>query len=755
MSENEKDEKANKEQETRANRRKAKALPRRGSAGAGNASSRDDGANTRFLAVCKEIRELTDTSGRNVIRIADLMIEAKKAYERKTGTGHGKRRKSEDVPSFGEAVARATGLDPSLIRRYCRIAALDAASKAPIAKIPKLAGNLTLLYVLVGLDAEVRHEAIDAFESGGKSAMEAAIERADAAAQESDVLRVQAAADPDLGRFLTEINDPTTALGALPATYQIAAMKNAPAFLSRFQTVDDVRRAAAALEQPLKRRRKKTTRGRSKMTSGPESTDATIPVKDGVGEGLFLGVHVRVVVLADSVRLTVLGATRQEDESGTPASDAVSLPTVSEPSPSTPSSPFARAPDAEASPSTGQVKPTETAFTAPRPKSVSVVLAPGGLTTAHKRLASLHSARTTAAHLIVTRDACAVRWQRGDLITEARLAVERIEGEGALALPVRSAGVLSLGPASGSIRATDDGGAAILSIDTPVGTLTEPSTWVDGLGTLRMPSVATQVPAGVLKETLAVTTSFTRAAGGEGKRAAVFTLGNGAVSACDGRRGVHLSCKALTFEEMTCPSEFTSAFGSFLATTRTVTVGFNDGRNVVADADGNAMAWPASSVAAPVLKGRRASKPECVLSLSPNNLALAAMYTMASVDVRRATFMLVLDDGTLHLTGETADARIASGRFPVTTIGAATAGAWSVQIKDLLALVKDCKAPCVEFRIAQARIDDEGTFLIWTVEHFRLSDNGTMVKRGGHECVVTRFMPTETLLHEHGGPSAT
>lgn len=133
----------------------------------------------RFDSMCDEVRTWTLQICRNVIRIAEHLCRMKPIYEAMTGTGWGKRRRSEDIRSFDEEVARRTGVDPSLIRRYCRVGQLDAESRHRIEGNLELEGNLTLLYRLVRLEVETRHRALEAYDRDGRRGLDLVLGEAD------------------------------------------------------------------------------------------------------------------------------------------------------------------------------------------------------------------------------------------------------------------------------------------------------------------------------------------------------------------------------------------------------------------------------------------------------------------------------------------------------------------------------------------------------------------------------------------------
>jgi hypothetical protein len=129
---------------------------------------RPDELDVRFHCMCDEVRSWTLEISRNVRRIAARLLEMKGIHETITGTGWGKRRKGRDVRSFDEEVAHRTGLDRSLIRRYCRIAQLDPGTSRRIDAKPDVASNLTLLYRLVQTDEATRQKALDAHDKDGR-----------------------------------------------------------------------------------------------------------------------------------------------------------------------------------------------------------------------------------------------------------------------------------------------------------------------------------------------------------------------------------------------------------------------------------------------------------------------------------------------------------------------------------------------------------------------------------------------------------
>jgi hypothetical protein len=137
----------------------------------------------RFDRMCNDIHDWNAQISRNVVRIATHLLAMKPLYERMTGTGWGKRR-SAGRHSFDEEVARRSGVDRSLIRRYCRIGQLDPRTTSRIEGKRDLEGNLTVLYRLVQADEETRQRALDAYDKEGRPALDRALREARAAAAE-------------------------------------------------------------------------------------------------------------------------------------------------------------------------------------------------------------------------------------------------------------------------------------------------------------------------------------------------------------------------------------------------------------------------------------------------------------------------------------------------------------------------------------------------------------------------------------------
>ena len=132
----------------------------------------------RFEGMCTEVRNKALSITRNVRQLACHLQEMKIIHEALTGTGWGKRRKNDSILSFDEEVAARTGVERSLIRRYCRIAQLDARTNDRVDEKPEIAGNLTLLYKLAQVNEDSRHQALDAYERDGRRSMDAVMRNA-------------------------------------------------------------------------------------------------------------------------------------------------------------------------------------------------------------------------------------------------------------------------------------------------------------------------------------------------------------------------------------------------------------------------------------------------------------------------------------------------------------------------------------------------------------------------------------------------
>jgi hypothetical protein len=138
----------------------------------GAAASGGEELQRRFDSMCNDVRVWTLEIFRNIKRVADHLCEMKRLHEALTGTGWGKRRRSGAVAAFDEEVARRTGVDRSLIRRYCRVGQLDPETSRRIDRAPEIVGNLTLLYRLVQVDPATRHRALDAYAQQGRPALD-------------------------------------------------------------------------------------------------------------------------------------------------------------------------------------------------------------------------------------------------------------------------------------------------------------------------------------------------------------------------------------------------------------------------------------------------------------------------------------------------------------------------------------------------------------------------------------------------------
>lgn len=193
-----------------------------------------------FRGLCALVRSRIESLEDHVVMswlsIADLLADAKAAYERETGTGMGKRNPKK-IPSFVMAVAAEIERTPSTVQNYVKLAELDPAIRSEIAKRPAVARDLSMLLSLArATDATARERALKAFDEGGKKAAREALA--------ASPLFEAAEADPKLAAVLKDVRDPTAFLGGLDNSYATPnELKAAHPVLGEFATIGDIRKA--------------------------------------------------------------------------------------------------------------------------------------------------------------------------------------------------------------------------------------------------------------------------------------------------------------------------------------------------------------------------------------------------------------------------------------------------------------------------------------------------------------------------------
>lgn len=193
-----------------------------------------------FRGLCALVRSRIESLEDHVVMswlsIADLLADAKAAYERETGTGMGKRNPKK-IPSFVMAVAAEIERTPSTVQNYVKLAELDPAIRSEIAKRPAVARDLSMLLSLArATDATARERALKAFDEGGKKAAREALA--------GSPLFEAAEADPKLAAVLKDVRDPTALLGGLDNSYATPnELKAAHPVLGEFATIGDIRKA--------------------------------------------------------------------------------------------------------------------------------------------------------------------------------------------------------------------------------------------------------------------------------------------------------------------------------------------------------------------------------------------------------------------------------------------------------------------------------------------------------------------------------
>ena len=117
--------------------------------------------------------KLEQIMGHQHLLVADLILQAKEAYEKETGVGRGKRNPAK-LPDFPTALGTAIGKEETWVRRYITIARLDDGTRKRISGNRKLCDTQSLLLQLARLDEpERRLAAIEVYERGGRTAFDA------------------------------------------------------------------------------------------------------------------------------------------------------------------------------------------------------------------------------------------------------------------------------------------------------------------------------------------------------------------------------------------------------------------------------------------------------------------------------------------------------------------------------------------------------------------------------------------------------
>lgn len=135
---------------------------------------------------------------RHLLPVADKLVQAKEAYERETGTGHGKRNPEGHLP-FRVVAARALERSESFVERLVQLSRLDPSTRELAAENAKLVDNQGALLALAREPSlERRRLAVEAFATGGRAALGRVL---DALVEPVDVESVDAEA---VTAFLTD-----------------------------------------------------------------------------------------------------------------------------------------------------------------------------------------------------------------------------------------------------------------------------------------------------------------------------------------------------------------------------------------------------------------------------------------------------------------------------------------------------------------------------------------------------------------------
>ncbi|MGA3124567.1 MAG: hypothetical protein ABSF69_27740 [Polyangiaceae bacterium] len=171
-----------------------------------------------FDAICARIRQENHNLERMLVRqvvvIADLIAEAKTAYDKETGTGKPGRppKTQEGIPRFQEPfkqrLARETGLSVSMVEKFLRIHKMGDFQRKLLDENPELWSNFTACLELARTsDPERAVEKVAQLARKDKHAL----------AEEVTACPLidRARKDKELRGLLKQMADPTEALGGL------------------------------------------------------------------------------------------------------------------------------------------------------------------------------------------------------------------------------------------------------------------------------------------------------------------------------------------------------------------------------------------------------------------------------------------------------------------------------------------------------------------------------------------------------------
>lgn len=180
----------------------------------------------QFLSLCREARSLNKETqklvglvARNILKLGQTLYRAKVAYESMTGTGHGRRRKVSGLRSFDEEITKRTGISRAHVLRYCQVGKLSTETASMI-EGRKLAGNLSGLLRLTQVQGIASlpelTQAVDAFEAGGRNAMDVVLDRAAPKMRETKTIPAANEAALEVVAPSIKTNDSALATRGLP-----------------------------------------------------------------------------------------------------------------------------------------------------------------------------------------------------------------------------------------------------------------------------------------------------------------------------------------------------------------------------------------------------------------------------------------------------------------------------------------------------------------------------------------------------------
>lgn len=367
-----------------------------------------------------------------------------------------------------------------------------------------------------------------------------------------------------------------------------------------------------------------------------------------------------------------------------------------------------------------------------------------------------------AGYLVrVENGGCSIRSTSATMDVEVRLLTTDAVGEGAFVLPTASvdAVLAATSPITVGPVEHDDGKWSVVcrgadGADTTISTV---NAELFSRGPLPMPTEWRDVPAGVLREALKLAKPFVAQARDchvEDKNKAVVVFddsdpawvkGDGYLFASDSVRCLYFRCELLKGLRFAASIQDVPAIAKFLGCDggEPLRLGTVDNWFVLADGGGHVMCWQRPEKVHSKFTYYSLKADRYVLTIPTKDFIAAVKSALASLPKGKTTATLTYDAADSALTIGTPFGTYTSASMPVETDRAAGTWTWRVSADSLLSLVVHARAETLQLRVAFVVHEGKEFGLIRTIESFRLSEAGKVVSGvDGHECVVTRFMPT-------------